>query len=171
VGGSGSGAAGNRAGAGGGGGSPLTLGGLPESDLCMPGTYVYTEDAACMTALPPGIPAPQGPAFSFESIALPAPMTPGKPYSISVESKVRKAMPAEWSQEIYGAMSHCGEGGEMADFLDEQPLDRGPFTYCSTIMPTKAYTHIIVATRLVSDEGVLARGGYGLCPNVQCPTR
>ena len=170
--GSSSGGAGSGSGTGGSAGSSAdTLGGLPKADLCMPGEYILTDDAVCNSALPRGIPAPEAPVFSFESIALRTPMTPGKPYSVSVESKIRKAMPAEWSQEIYGAMSKCGTGGETADLLDEKALDRGPFTYCSTLMPTKAYTHIIVATRLVSDEGVLARGGYGLCPDVMCPTR
>ena len=66
-------------------------------------------------------------------------------------------------------MSTCAEGGEKADLLATEMLDCGRATYCSTLMPQKAYTHVIFAAHLIAEEGILVRGGYQFCPSATCP--
>jgi hypothetical protein len=163
------------AGGGGTGGRPgddLTGALLPKADLCMPGDYFYMKETPCRSSAPiaAGIPDKGSDILaSFGSIALPAPMTPGKPYTISIEAVVGKQSPAAWHQEIWGVMSLCAEDGEQADLLVVQMLDRGPYAYCSMVMPTKAYTHIIQVVRKVSKGGSFGQGGFQFCPTGSCP--
>jgi hypothetical protein len=95
-------------------------------------------------------------------------MTPGKPYAISVENRIGLSETPSWQQQIWGATSRCGMGGETADLLDEHLLDHSS-TYCSTIMPAKAYTEVIVIRKALVSGALSATSGYGLCPDVTCP--
>jgi hypothetical protein len=164
-------ASGGVGGAGGTAGDELTYGLLPKADLCMPGDYIYSDQLSCPGELPAGIPMPEGTgSYKFDSIELPASMVPGQPYAISTERRVPARDTAPWAEQIWGVMSRCGEGGEAPELLSEKLLDRGPFTYCSTITPTKAYTHVVIIANQLTSMTVLGLGGFGLCPNVTCPS-
>jgi hypothetical protein len=151
-------------------GEELTFGLLPVADLCMPGEYIYSEQLGCQGDFPAGVQMPGGTgAIKYDSIELPTPMVPGQPYAISTERLVAKLDSAPWEERIWGVMSQCGTGGETADLLDEKPLDQGQLTYCSTIMPSKPYTHIVIIANQLVSNNPLGLGGFGLCPNVTCP--
>jgi len=162
--------AGGRAvgsGSGTGGGEELSLGGLPVSDLCSPGEYSYMTAITCQPTV--GGLMTEGTRTLVESVELPVPMTAGQPYSISLEHKTSMETPAKWIEDVYGVMSMCAEGGETAELLGTQMLDRGNGTYCLTFTPQKAYTYLLLAAKMVGREAFMARGGYQFCPTVGCP--
>jgi len=109
--------------------------------------YVYGDGG-----VPPKQPGDTTPAV--RSIQLPAPMTAGQPYSLSVDAGNTPRA------EFWGSNAQCGYGYELL-----WSGDIGTGIFCFTFHPTKAHSHIVMVWR--GEYGT--HGDIGLCPGSACP--
>lgn len=150
---------------------PQTRNGYPVADHCAPGTYrgMYLADcsgAEREVALNSGIGTDVGVRTSVYWHQLPEPMTAGEAYALSFEFDTYDGVP---QLEVWGATSRCAMDGEDSELLDMQLLDRGRGVYCAALRPEKAFTHVLVVTRLFAEDDGYAQQGQTYCAAGACP--
>lgn len=103
------------------------------------------------------------------SILLPQPMTIGEVTSFSLEIESLSAKPTGSQYEYWAASSDCGAVGEIEKFF-EMPISNSD-VYCGEIIPSAAYSHMLMVARPLSDVdgGGSTQRGSTVCLAGACP--